>query len=655
MQNKTVLFENDKVSLRLRLKNGCIYTDEVQNKQSGYRFKNDLIDLPLFNLPSFDMSKATLQISEYLDDRHGLSEEAKVMKLLFDDGSRKVCVELRAYRNNPFIRVSLALCGRFGGDAVQSRALNNSGIESLPQGEMSIADTIFNCPISERHLKVKTVSLCDVTDINNDLVHESNGTVYPHLPFTAKGQLFLLDAYLAGEAMLIAKEAPSAAGRVVDSACDLCINPESSISVIGLGVDFTKEADYTFDTPLFDVSFAVGEKGELERAWRDYYRLDIKHTLDGGALSSSNTWGDRNQDAAVCEEFILNEISCGKALGVNVVQVDDGWQKGRSANSAIAKSELWGAGYYDSDPEYWSLDLTKFPNGLAPVSEAAANADIKLGLWFSPDFANKYKGWQKDAQTLIALHKKYGISVFKIDGVNLTDKLTEERLAAMIDRVYRESCGAVSFNFDITAQRRWGYFYKREYGNLFVENRYTDFANYFPHLTLRNLWQLCRYVPAARLQMEFLNLRRNADKYGQDILAPNNYGIDYAYATVMFACPLYWFEMSNLSADDREALAKIASVRSRIAPDLRYADVTPIGNEPDGIAFTGLRADCTDFGYLLLFRESGTDSTYCFETPEVKGKKLTPLAGEGRAEMHGDKLCFTAEKPRSFLLLKYED
>ena len=40
-----------------------------------------------------------------------------------------------------------------------------------------------------------------------------------------------------------------------------------------------------------------------------------------------------------------------------------------------------------------------------------------------------------------------------------------------------------------------GYLAAREYGTLFVENRYTDFGNYYPHRTLRNLWMLARYVP----------------------------------------------------------------------------------------------------------------------------------------------------------------
>ena len=52
-------------------------------------------------------------------------------------------------------------------------------------------------------------------------------------------------------------------------------------------------------------------------------------------------------------------------------------------------------------------------------------------------------------------------------------------------------------------------------------NRYTDWGNYYPYRTLRNLWMLSRYVPAEKMQIEFLNKWRNADKYdAADLLPP---------------------------------------------------------------------------------------------------------------------------------------
>ena len=75
-----------------------------------------------------------------------------------------------------------------------------------------------------------------------------------------------------------------------------------------------------------------------------------------------------------------------------------------------------------------------------------------------------------------------------------------------------------------------------EYGNIFLENRYTDWGNYYPYRTLRNLWMLSRYVPAEKMQIEFLNKWRNADKYDvADPFAPARYSFDYLFAITLAA------------------------------------------------------------------------------------------------------------------------
>ena len=74
----------------------------------------------------------------------------------------------------------------------------------------------------------------------------------------------------------------------------------------------------------------------------------------------------------------------------------------------------------------------------------------------------------------------------------------------MFEAVRQATEDAVVFNLDLTAGQRYGYHYFNEYGNIFVENRYTDWSNYYPHWTLRNLWMLSRYVPPQNLQIEFM-------------------------------------------------------------------------------------------------------------------------------------------------------
>ena len=89
--------------------------------------------------------------------------------------------------------------------------------------------------------------------------------------------------------------------------------------------------------------------------------------------------------------------------------------------------------------------------------------------------------------------------------------------------------------------RRGGYHYFNEYGNLFLENRYTDWQNYYPYTTLRNLWMLSKYVPAAKIQIEFLTnggMLTNTRGYVWTCY----YSFDYLFAITMAAQPLAWFE-----------------------------------------------------------------------------------------------------------------
>lgn len=83
-------------------------------------------------------------------------------------------------------------------------------------------------------------------------------------------------------------------------------------------------------------------------------------------------------------------------------------------------------------------------------------------------------------------------------------------------------------------------------GPLFVENRYSDYITYWPHLTLRALWSLSAVMDPIRLRMEVLNPLRNREKYGDDPLAPSAYPAETLFAIVMPANPLGWFEIQNL-------------------------------------------------------------------------------------------------------------
>jgi hypothetical protein len=216
----------------------------------------------------------------------------------------------------------------------------------------------------------------------------------------------------------------------------------------------------------------------------------------------------------------------------------------------------------------------------------------------------------------------------------------------------------VILNLDATAGRRGGYYYFNEYGNFFLENRYTDWGNYYPYWTLRNLWMLSRYMQPQGLQIEFLNKWRNQEKYRKDRFAPINYSFDYLFAITMVAQPLAWMEMANLP---QEAMASAKTIKKyrEIQSDLHKGVIFPIGNEPDGTGWCGFQSSQENRGYMLVFREDNENDSSTLSTRLLAGKSVvfTPVLGDGKAfeakSGRNGEISFHLPSPNSYALFKY--
>ncbi len=198
---------------------------------------------------------------------------------------------------------------------------------------------------------------------------------------------------------------------------------------------------------------------------------------------------------------------------------------------------------------------------------------------------------------------EYGIRTFKIDGVEIPDKRAETNLRRMLEAVLEATGQQAVFNLDVTAGHRFGYFDFTQYGNKFLENRYTDWSNYYPHWTLRNLWMLSRYVPSRTLQVEFLNKWRNPANYpADDPLAPAKVPFDYLFAVTMPAQPLAWFEAGSLPAEAFDIAGLLQTYREHCEA-LHSGTLLPIGESPCGTGWTGFQSCAGGAGYFLIFRE----------------------------------------------------
>jgi alpha-galactosidase len=487
--------------------------------------------------------------------------------------------------------------------------------------------------------------LCDQTDTHAELVQAREWLLHRSESIQLRGNAFALEDILDGSGTVFIKLAPLSDSRTKPSEWDLRTHSGGKL-----------ELNHDDGYEWLQSTYAGGLWGRIA-AFHRLQRLIRPYNPAQDGLLLTNTWGDRNRDAHLSTAFLSAEIEAAARLGAEVVQLDDGWQKGMSANSHRAAGRGAWDGFWAADPNFWDVNPQRFPNGLDHLIELAANRGLKTGLWFAPDSSNEASNWRRDADALLRLHR-LGIEFFKIDALKITTAASEANFRQLFETVHRESRGLISFDFDITAERRFGYFDLMESGRLFVENRYTDWGNYWPHHTLRTAWQLSHWIDPVRLRLEWLNHGRNADKYKGDPLAPSRYRPDALFATTMIGSPLGWFENQNLPPGYFDEAAPLIATWKRHRQALQRGTVLPVGQAPDGLVWTGfisIRADKTG-GYALLFRELNPDPKFQQVVPlvEARNAKTEILGGGGEATLEKGVLTVTVPEKLRFIWLKFE-
>lgn len=514
---------------------------------------------------------------------------------------------------------------------------------SLPSGVET--DAPFQPSITSGSQLLIQAVLRDQTDICSELLQENHWLLHPNqAEISLDGNAFALENVLDETGTVFLKLAPLPGARVEQSDWDLRI-----------GRDIPLELNRADGYQWAQIPYQNGKWGciaalhEFQRKKRPYHPL-----RDG--LFLSNTWGDRNRDARIRADFVAGEIEAGARLGVDIIQIDDGWQQGITANSAIQTGGAWN-GFWASDPNFWDVNRQKFPEGLAPLVQQACAKGMKFGLWFAPDSSNDGANWEKDAHAILRLHREEGVDFFKIDALKLETKVNEANLRRFFAWVARETAGKVTFDLDITAEKRFGYFGLIEPGPLFVENRYTDWGRYFPHHTLRVAWQLAHWVDPVRLRLEWLNNARNADKYGESPLAPAHYSPDCLFATTMFCSPLGWFETSSLPDNYFQKAAPLIETWKAHREAIQTGTILPVGGAPDGVAWTGfvsVHAERSG-GYALLFRELNQTVQWSVKMPFLteQTSNCEILGGDGTARLENGVLSVEIPKKLGFVWAKF--
>lgn len=507
----------------------------------------------------------------------------------------------------------------------------SSGIETAGQAVTYKPDLNEMYHLKYVHQILGVVSVVENTDVNDNLVHvDEYLTTHANSIENLKSNLFYLEDQFKGDGTMFLKEAPLPLERPVKTEYDLIRYKDQFFAFIGLGAGKSaKRESYPFTTMVYQ----GGENGRI-KALHNYQRNFRRYDAARDELIWHSIWGDRNRDGRMKESFLLAEMKRNVEIGIDYLYFIDGWQTGPSSNSVNRdKGGMWDNQW--SRPDYWTPNPERFPNGFGALVTEAKSHGFKTGMWYNPDRTNNYANWRKDTDVLLDLHRKFGIDIFKYDGINFSNKTGETNIHNAMKRMVQETNGKVSIELDISGGNRPGYFSGMQYGFLFLENRYTDLRRYYPHMTLRNLWQLSHYVDPRRLRMEFLNNERNKDKYPNDPLAPANYEPDYLFAVTMFGMPMAWLETTGLSEQYAQKLKKIVTIYKKHRQQIHEGNIMPIGTEPLGFSWTGFQSQKPDSkeGYMLVFRELNENQSASLLLPLLEAGKyrFEHLSGNGKS------------------------
>jgi hypothetical protein len=655
LKNDTLVIENSLIKRTWLWNNGNLVTVRLESKKGMFRWDtgNKQADLCL-PLESQTASNAELK-SELIPDSYQYVKHVRTT-IEYHLGDLQIRKIIKVYPDCPAIATELF----YKGNALRSwsntmaNAVDQKNIETINRSFDAVKlPTMEQLTLPGKHWKIRAVEFFDVTDRFNTLVFPVDAIAYRQ-PTLFRGNLLFAENLESGDGLFMLKEAPNSNTQLHYPQGDYLLGA-GSFKMLGLGIDsldiYPDEwiKGYGYITGVYK-----GNETERDQALRSYQQRIRPVITNRDEMIMLNTWGDRGQDTRVNEAFCLKELELASQMGISHFQIDDGWQAGKSANSAYGGTfkDIW------SNPDYWKPDPVKFPRGLDPILKKGKELGIEICLWFNPSIQNNYSDWEKDATALIGLYKTYGIRTFKIDGTNIPNKEAEVHLRKLYDKVMEATDWKVVLNLDATAGRRGGYFYFNEYGNFFLENRYTDWGNYYPYWTLRNLWMLSQYLPPQGLQIEFLNKWRNANKYKNDRFAPGNYSLDYLFAITMMAQPLAWMEMANLPEEAFHTAATIKKYRE-IQQDLHRGTIFPIGNEPDGKSWCGFQSSGEKSGYFLVFREDNDQWLFSMKTSLDAGKEIvfTPILGEAKAFVAKTsskaEITFILPSANSFALWKY--
>ncbi|MFA9477932.1 hypothetical protein ACERK3_06430 [Phycisphaerales bacterium AB-hyl4] len=636
----------------------------VLDKRRGVEWAQPGADLPVWRhpqlvLPAGDDATGGAGLETAVDDLAGAAEPHLRADLVLTRGGAKQVFRFRVWDALPVVLYSVFCEGADGawGTIDEPELVDVAGRHYRPT-----ADRLDSFDLAQPQASWQVTALLGRTDWRDTLVESCEGVLFPKQTARRAGHLLHVRAW-HGEAGLAAiKLAPPFEEQINTDDCDFALSA-SNLSICGSGVSRHElAAGEPTETYRVAVGVTDGQPTSGAALFRALMRRLSPPRVPAEGAVFANNWGGGGGTQVLSQAFVEAELKAAGRLGVTQYQIDAGWHHGDARQLHVEQLEP--ASTSTVSDRFWDVDTSRFPDGLSEVAKYAAARGVRLGLWYCLDRANDYEHWRRDLATMLDLWRNCQVTQFKIDGLSLGSRLAERRVAALFAELFRESQGQVAITLDVTGgrARRLGTCCASEHiADYFLENRYLRNGSYHPHRTLRNVWQLARFIPTYRLQVEWLDTARYEETYGDHPLAPARFGTAYSLATTLFARPLAWMHLQHLPTDTAASVQRLLRAYLPHQHDILAGEVDPIGEEPSGAAWTGFCSRRNDSeGYLLVFREVNDRPSCRIALPGMAGGvgvTLHRIVGDGRQrklslDSEGRGL-FKLAQPRSFALYRY--
>ncbi|SDD05342.1 alpha-galactosidase [Niabella drilacis] len=352
----------------------------------------------------------------------------------------------------------------------------------------------------------------------------------------------------------------------------------------------------------------------------------------------SNTWGPANPGGAqfTDESFLKKEIPALANIGIDVMQIDDGWQKNGGSSAAR-----------DFSPRY--------RNGWKDLKQLADQYKLRFGLWVTAQYVT-VEELKKNIDAL-------GFISWKVDFDHLASRKDYE------DRIskYRAAMKYAPMKNQFTLcpeydDPRYGWYYCKEYGSIYFQNIQEGLPEHLamvPYQVLMQHWLMSKYFNSNKLQVMLQNPKRVNPALSD---APEH-SHSYCFAMGLPFVPCFFQSGQYLDPEGTAELKAFIAVFKKHQEKIFTAYTFPVGDQPDNRTWSGFQM-VSESGikdnYLLLFRE-------IHNKEPVKKIKLKFLAGKTirvtdvktgavttkKADKEGG-LSFTISRPADFLFLKYD-